>query len=110
MKEQASFQKYRIAAVVPSYHVEGEIANVLCALPAYISQIIVVDDASPDFASEIVAGLAKRDQRIILIRHDHNQGVGGAMVTGFRKRSNWGCKSLSNLMAMGRWMPVICPK
>ena len=92
MKEQASFQKYRIAAVVPSYNVGGEIANVLCALPAYISHIIVVDDASPDSTSEIVAGLAKRDQRIILIRHDHNQGVGGAMVTGFRKALELGAQ------------------
>ena len=92
MKELASFQKYKIAAVVPSYHVAGEIANVLRGLPAYIRHIIVVDDASPDSTSEIVADLAKRDRRIVLIRHDHNQGVGGAMVTGFRKALELGAQ------------------
>ena len=85
MKEQVNFRKYKIAAVVPAYRVEGEIAGVLHGLPSYIRHIVVVDDASPDSTSDIVAALAKRDRRIILLRHDHNQGVGGAMVTGFRK-------------------------
>jgi len=78
-------RKYKIAAVIPAYRVEGEIAEVLRGLPSFIRHIIVVDDASPDLTSDIVAALAKRDRRLILLRHDHNQGVGGAMVTGFRK-------------------------
>jgi dolichol-phosphate mannosyltransferase len=85
MKEQPNFQKYRIAAVVPAYRVEGEIENVLCEIPSYVRHVIVVDDASPDATSSIVAGLVQRDPRMILLRHDHNQGVGGAMVTGFRQ-------------------------
>jgi len=85
MKERVDFRKYKIAAVIPAYRVEGEIADVLCGLPLYIRHIIVVDDASPDSTSDIVAALAKRDRRLNLLRHDHNQGVGGAMVTGFRR-------------------------
>ena len=85
MKETVNFRKYRIAAVVPAYRVEGEIADVLRGLPSYVRHIIVVDDASPDSTSDIVVALVKRDRRVILLRHDHNQGVGGAMITGFRK-------------------------
>ena len=77
--------KYDIAVVIPCYRVEHEIGTVLASLPRYIKRIIVVDDASPDGTAEIVAGLAKKDRRIILIRHMTNQGVGGAMRTGFQK-------------------------
>src|SRR5271157_1212059 len=92
MKEQVNFRKYQISAVVPAYRVEGEIADVLHGLPSYIRHIVVVDDASPDSTSDIVAAWAKRDRRIILLRHDHNQGVGGAMVTGFRKALELGAQ------------------
>jgi glycosyltransferase involved in cell wall biosynthesis len=45
----------------------------------------VVDDASPDSTADLVTAAAQRDDRILLIRHRSNQGVGGAMVTGYRK-------------------------
>ncbi len=85
MKAQFVFRKYKIAAVVPAYRVEGKITDVLRGIPSYIQHVIVVDDASPDSTSDIVAALANRDRRLVLLRHDRNQGVGGAMVTGFRK-------------------------
>ena len=74
-----------IAAVIPCYRVEREIAALLASLPHYLKHIIVVDDASPDETSKIVTEAAKKDLRIILIRHQNNQGVGGAMLTGFQK-------------------------
>lgn len=83
--ENLNFRKYRIAAVIPAYRVEREIESVLRGLPSYIKHIIVVDDASPDHTSDLVAALVKRDRRLILIRHERNQGVGGALVSGFRK-------------------------
>ena len=79
------FQDYCIAAVIPCYRVEREIQSVLQAVPAYIKHIIVVDDGSPDSTADRVAASAKLDGRILLIRHPSNQGVGGALVTGYRK-------------------------
>ena len=76
MSPTFDFQKYNIAAVIPCYRVEREIQAVLRALPKYIHHIIVVDDASPDSTSEIVAVIAKKDKRITLIRHNSNLGVG----------------------------------
>jgi dolichol-phosphate mannosyltransferase len=92
MREQVNFWKYKIAAVVPAYCVEDKIAEVVRGLPSYVRHIIVVDDASPDSTSDVVAALVKRDRRLILLRHDHNQGVGGAMVTGFRKALELGAQ------------------
>lgn len=80
-----NFRKFSIAVVIPAYHVADEIEAVLNDLPDYLRHIIVVDDASPDNTSELVQAFAKRDRRIVLIRHERNQGVGGAMLTGFRK-------------------------
>ena len=79
------FLKYNIAAVIPCYRVEREIQSVLQTVPPYIKYIIVVDDASPDSTAELVTASAREDKRITLMRHPSNQGVGGAMITGFRK-------------------------
>ncbi len=85
MAQLINSRKVRIAAVVPAYRVESGIQAVLNGLPACLKHIIVVDDASPDRTSELVRSRAKRDPRLVLLRHEHNQGVGGAMCTGFRK-------------------------
>jgi dolichol-phosphate mannosyltransferase len=92
MGAQFDLRKYGIAAVVPAYRVEGKIADVLRGIPPYIHQVVVVDDASPDSTSDVVTALAKHDRRLILLRHDHNQGVGGAMITGFRKALEMGAQ------------------
>lgn len=77
--------KKNIVAVIPCFRVESEIGKVLAGLPAYLKHIIVIDDASPDETASVVTQAAQNDNRIILIRHEKNKGVGGAMVTGFRK-------------------------
>lgn len=86
------FQKYCVAAVIPAYRVENEIDAVLSGLPRYLRHILVVDDASPDRTSELVTIRAAGDPRIILLRHSRNQGVGGAMITGFRKALELGAQ------------------
>jgi glycosyltransferase involved in cell wall biosynthesis len=92
MPVSANFHKYNITAVIPAYRVEREIVAVLSELPAYLRHIVVVDDASPDKTSALVKALARRDKRIVLIRHEQNQGVGGAMVTGFKKSLELGAQ------------------
>ena len=52
----------------------------------------MVDDASPDQTGNLVAALAKRDRRIVLLHHTRNRGVGGAMVSGFRKALELGAQ------------------
>lgn len=76
---------YRIAIVLPAYNEAARIANTLRGLPAYVRHIIVVDDCSRDATSDVVQELAANDPRIELIRHEKNQGVGGAMITGLTR-------------------------
>lgn len=45
-------------------------------------EIIVVNDASPDNASEIAKSYAEQDQRIHLVEHERNMGLYLARITG----------------------------
>lgn len=76
---------YNIVAIIPAYKVEKQITETLARVPDYIRLIIVVDDASPDQTGKVVAQVKTKDSRIILIEHAENQGVGGAMLSGFRE-------------------------
>src|SRR5215211_7806077 len=88
----ASFDQYHIAAVIPCYRVEQKISHVLAGLPHYLRHIIVVDDASPDHTSDQVMKAAQNDKRIVPLKHEHNQGVGGALQTGFQKALELGAQ------------------
>jgi dolichol-phosphate mannosyltransferase len=71
----------RIGVVVPAYRVAQHIQQVIRGIPPWIGTIVVVVDASPDDTAERVRALG--DPRVTLITHEKNQGVGGAMKTGF---------------------------
>jgi len=90
----------KLAVVIPAFKAEATIGSVVQQIPGYVDQIIVVDDASPDKTAEIVSGLA--DRRVVLIRHDRNLGVGGAMVTGFKKALELGADMIAKIDADGQ--------
>lgn len=79
------FSKFSVAVVIPAYRVERDIASVLDGIPDYVRHIIVVDDRSPDSSSDRVREASHKDPRITLIQHTVNQGVGGAMISGFQE-------------------------
>ena len=104
-----NFSAYDIATVIPAYRVERDIESVLRGLPAYIKHIIVVDDASPDSTSDLVTAAAKKDERITLIKHTQNLGVGGAMISGFRKALELDAQIVIKLDGDGQMDPTHIP-
>ncbi len=74
-----------VTVVIPCYNVASHIENVIRDLPAEISWIIVVNDGSADDTDKILLRLEQEHKRIVYIRHETNQGVGGAMITGYKK-------------------------
>jgi len=104
-----NFMEFDIAAVIPAYGVERDIQSVMGGLPDYIKHIIVVNDASPDSSAELVTVAAQKDKRITLISHTQNQGVGGAMVSGFRKALELGAQIVIKLDGDGQMDPVHIP-
>jgi dolichol-phosphate mannosyltransferase len=71
-----------IAAVIPCYRVRDHILAVLAGIPASIERIYCVDDACPQASGNIIETECS-DPRVRVIRHTQNQGVGGAVMTGY---------------------------
>ena len=74
-----------VSVVVPAYNEETQITRVIETMPDFIDQIVIIDDCSPDRTSEVVqAHPLTSSGRVHLIRHEKNQGVGGAIATGYK--------------------------
>ena len=73
----------RVAVVIPAFNEETLIADTIGAIPDFVDQIYVVDDKSKDGTVERVRSLA--DSRIHLLEHERNQGVGAAIMTGYKQ-------------------------
>jgi glycosyltransferase involved in cell wall biosynthesis len=76
------YRETRVHVVIPAYNVADRIGTVLKAIPDFVDAITVVDDGSRDGTVETALSVGER--RLRVLRHDANQGVGAAMVTGFR--------------------------
>ena len=79
------YQEKSIAVVVPAYNEERLIGRTVKGIPGFVDKIIVVNDASTDNTAQIVREKAKDDRRICLLEHEANQGVGGAIISGYKK-------------------------
>lgn len=72
---------YRDAPAVPIMYAR---LVAVCEKLALESEIIFVNDASPDNAREVLAELAARDKRVIVINHTRNFGSQSAFTSGMR--------------------------
>src|SRR3989304_3450683 len=82
-ENQAAFSYSRIAVVVPCYKVKKHVLEVIASIGDEVWRIYVVDDACPDGSGKHVEEHCL-DQRVRVIYHECNQGVGGAVITGYR--------------------------
>lgn len=104
-----SLEKISIAVVIPCYRVEDHIETVIQTIPSYVRHIIVVDDASPDNTAERVERLMTEEPRLVLIRHKQNRGVGGAMISGYRKALELGAEIVVKMDGDGQMDPSYLP-
>ncbi len=74
-----------ITVVIPCYNVAAHIEEVINNLPSSVTWIIVVNDCSKDDTGKKLGELLEKNRKLIVINHEVNQGVGGAMLTGFKK-------------------------
>ena len=73
----------RVAVVVPAHDEEELIGTTIAGVPEFVDRIYVVDDASADATVERAQSVA--DPRVEVIRHARNEGVGAAIVTGYKR-------------------------
>jgi glycosyltransferase involved in cell wall biosynthesis len=72
-----------VAVVVPAYNEERLIAETIAGIPEFVDRIFVVDDKSRDATVE--RARASVDPRVEVTVHEKNQGVGAAIVTGYKR-------------------------
>ncbi|MCI7575396.1 MAG: CDP-glycerol glycerophosphotransferase family protein [Bacteroidales bacterium] len=80
-------QTPKVSIIVPIYNVEKYLPACLDSLVGQTLreiEIICVDDGSPDNSVEIVQRYMQQDNRIRLVRHEQNQGLGPARNTGLK--------------------------
>lgn len=95
-----------IAVVIPAYRVRDQIGWVLDSIPSFVTSIIVVNDASPDDAQSVIEGRAAKDARVVPLVHATNQGVGGAMLTGFTEALSRGVDIIVKVDGDGQMDPA----
>ena len=93
----------RVAVVVPAYDEEALIGETLAGIPAFVDRVYVVDDNSSD-ATAARAGEAG-DPRVQVISHEANEGVGAAIVTGYRRALDEGIDVTAVMAADGQMDP-----
>lgn len=93
----------RVCVVIPMYRVEPYVAEVIAGIPDWVWRIVVVDDASPDASAE--RALATGDPRLVLVRHEKNQGVGGAVLSGFAAAQELGARIAVKMDGDGQMSP-----
>jgi glycosyltransferase involved in cell wall biosynthesis len=72
-----------VAVVVPAHNEEALIEATLQGMPGFVDRVFVVDDGSSDATAERATSFG--DRRVEVLRHERNQGVGAAIVTGYRR-------------------------
>ncbi len=80
------YKNKKIGVVIPCYKEETQIGMVIETMPDYIDKMIVVDDHSPDRTSEVAREYASKEKykdKVVIIRHEDNRGVGGAISSGY---------------------------
>jgi glycosyltransferase involved in cell wall biosynthesis len=81
------FRQLRISVVIPAFNERGKIASTVETVPDFVDDIFVIDDASRDetgAAASLGACRRANPERIHVVRHGENRGVGAAIATGYR--------------------------
>jgi glycosyltransferase involved in cell wall biosynthesis len=73
----------RVAVVVPAHDEEKLIADTIRSIPDFVDRVFVVDDKSND--GTVAAVRALNYQRVEVLEHERNLGVGAAILTGYHR-------------------------
>jgi glycosyltransferase involved in cell wall biosynthesis len=92
-----------IAVVIPAYRVADHILDVLSSIPEIVDHIIVVDDACPEGSGRKAESVKRKG--LVVVYHEQNKGVGGAVVTGYKKALKLGCEIVIKMDGDGQMDP-----
>lgn len=98
----------RVAVVIPCYRVARHIAGVIAGIGKEVEAIYCIDDACPEGSADIVEREV-RDPRVRILRHSDNQGVGGAVLTGYMQAVEDGADVIVKVDGDGQMDTTLIP-
>jgi glycosyltransferase involved in cell wall biosynthesis len=74
-----------LSVVVPCYNEQATIVPLIKRVleSPWVAEVVVVDDGSTDGTRDLLVGVT--DERVHIVLHEHNQGKGAALRTGFAR-------------------------
>ena len=97
--------------LIPVYNHEHAIGAVVQAVLGHGMHCILVDDGSADSCARVLDALAAAaPQQMTLVRHAHNQGKGGAVISGLRRAAQDGFSHALQIDADGQHKVADMPK
>lgn len=101
--------KPNIAVVLPCYRVRGHILKVISEIAEDdVWRIYVVDDDCPDRSGDFVEQSCN-DPRIRVLRNEQNEGVGGAVIVGYKQAIADGAEVIVKIDGDGQMDPALIP-
>ena len=104
-----SCEAARVAVVIPCYRVRRYILDVIRGIGPDVSAIFVVDDACPEQTAALIRQECT-DGRVKVLTHAENQGVGGAMITGYKAALADGADVIVKIDGDGQMDPALIPR
>lgn len=96
-----------VCVVVPAHNEERHIGSVISGSPELVDHIVVIDDRSSD--DTVGAVLRAGDARVTLLQHSENQGVGGALISGYREALRLNAGLVAVMAGDGQMDPQYLP-
>ncbi|MDP6720351.1 MAG: glycosyltransferase family 2 protein [Pirellulaceae bacterium] len=94
-----------MSVVIPCYRVASQILDVIAGIGEEVDVIYVIDDACPEGTAKLVREECG-DQRVVVLTHDQNLGVGGATISGYRRAIADGAEIVVKLDGDGQMDPA----
>jgi glycosyltransferase involved in cell wall biosynthesis len=98
--------------LIPAFNEAAVIGQTLAALPRELDgthevRVVVIDDGSSDGTADVVRKTTKElgDPRVVLLRHEINRGLGGALGTGLEYARSAGADFVVTYDADGQHAP-----
>lgn len=98
----------KIAVVIPCFKVSRHVLGVIERIGPECDRIYVVDDCCPEHSGDLVSEQC-RDPRVTVIRHAQNQGVGGAVISGYLAAQRDGATIVVKIDGDGQMAPELLP-
>lgn len=78
------YRSLKVAVVIPCYNEEKLIKKTIDNLPELVDYVIAVNDASIDDTIGKLKSIQKSNKKVHVIDLEKNQGVGGALIAGYK--------------------------